>query len=244
MPDPAPGDPRDTRARLLDAAEQLFADRGFSAVSIRDIAGAAAVNVAAVNYHFHGKQSLYHEVLRRVATGKRERYLAAIRRAAAGPEAGLEDVVAGFYRIHFEDTLKTPQGGNFVKLLVREMHHGSLEGARILQDILMPMWAEMTELTLQHLPGVAAELAPWIAGSLHGQLVHFTMRWHQAHGHPGCEAAAGAFRTVFPPLADDVDTYIDAAVAHITRFSVAGIRAVAASPAPGAVAGRSPEDLT
>ncbi len=234
--------PRDTRARLLDAAEPLFACRGFAAVSIRDIAAAAAVNVAAVNYHFHGKQSLYHEVLRRVATGKRERYLAAIRRAAAPPGAGLEDVVAAFYRIHFEDTLKTPAGGNFVKLLVREMHHGSPEGARILQEILTPMWAEMTELTLRHVPGIPPDLAPWIAGSLHGQLVHFTMRWHKAHDLPECEPAAGAFRTVFPPLAEDVDTYIAAAVDHITRFSVAGIRAMAA--AAGTLAAPSLEDPT
>jgi AcrR family transcriptional regulator len=42
----------DTKTRLLGAAERLFSDRGFKAVSHRHIAVAAAVNLAAVNYHF------------------------------------------------------------------------------------------------------------------------------------------------------------------------------------------------
>jgi len=227
--DPTPAG-RDTRERLLDAAEQLFADRGFAAVSVRDIAAAADVNVAAVNYHFHGKESLYHEVLRQVIAAKRDRYLAGVRAAAAAPGAGLPEVVAGFYRTHFEDTLKTVRGGNFVKLLVRELHHGGEGSARILEEQLLPMWAEVASLVMRHLPGASPELAPWIAGSLHGQLVHFTMRWHQIHPCAGPDrGAAEAIRALFPPLADDVDTYIDRAVDHITCFSVAGIKAVAAA---------------
>jgi AcrR family transcriptional regulator len=45
----------DTKTRLLDAAGRLFSDRGFEAVPHRDIAVAAAVNLAAVNYHFGSK---------------------------------------------------------------------------------------------------------------------------------------------------------------------------------------------
>jgi hypothetical protein len=39
---------------------------------------------------------------------------------------------------------------------------------------------------------------------------------------------ADTFRALFPPLAGDIDSYIDLAVDHITRFSVAGILAVLA----------------
>lgn len=55
---------KDTRARLLDAAAQLFGARGFAAVSIREIAQEAGVNLAAVNYHFSSKENLWQEALR------------------------------------------------------------------------------------------------------------------------------------------------------------------------------------
>ncbi len=48
----------DTAAAILDAAERLFGERGFAAVSVRDITAAAGANVAAVNYHFGSKEAL------------------------------------------------------------------------------------------------------------------------------------------------------------------------------------------
>ena len=53
----------ETRERLLDAAETLFADRGFKNVTVREICLAARANVAAINYHFGDKLGLYREVL-------------------------------------------------------------------------------------------------------------------------------------------------------------------------------------
>jgi len=53
-----------TREQILGAAENLFAEKGFSNTSIRDITEKADCNLAAVNYHFHGKENLYIEVFR------------------------------------------------------------------------------------------------------------------------------------------------------------------------------------
>ena len=52
-----------TRARILLSAEALFAERGFEVVSLREITGAAGVNVAAVNYHFGSKDKLIDAVV-------------------------------------------------------------------------------------------------------------------------------------------------------------------------------------
>ena len=58
------GHDKETRERLLSTAERLFAERGFSKVTIREICRSAHANVAAVNYHFSGKKGLYDEVVR------------------------------------------------------------------------------------------------------------------------------------------------------------------------------------
>jgi TetR/AcrR family transcriptional regulator, regulator of cefoperazone and chloramphenicol sensitivity len=61
-------DPRaaETRARILETSLRLFAEHGFKGVSVRDISAAAAVNVAAVSYHFGSKQGLYRTIFETV----------------------------------------------------------------------------------------------------------------------------------------------------------------------------------
>ena len=54
-----------TKERILDAAEELFAERGFDGTSLRAITSGAGVNLAAVNYHFRSKNDLIHEVFSR-----------------------------------------------------------------------------------------------------------------------------------------------------------------------------------
>jgi AcrR family transcriptional regulator len=55
----------ETVERILDAAEQLFAEKGFSETSLRLITSKAAVNLAAVNYHFGSKKALIQAVFSR-----------------------------------------------------------------------------------------------------------------------------------------------------------------------------------
>ena len=53
-----------TRQRILKAAVELFAERGYEGASVRAIVTKARVNQAAINYHFNGKDGLYLEVLK------------------------------------------------------------------------------------------------------------------------------------------------------------------------------------
>jgi len=54
---------RSTRKRLIEAAGQLLAEKGFKETTVRDICEQAGANVAAVNYHFGDKEKLYEEVV-------------------------------------------------------------------------------------------------------------------------------------------------------------------------------------
>ena len=54
-----------TREKILDAAEELFAERGYHGVSIREIVGRAGVDLALVHYYFGPKDALFREVIER-----------------------------------------------------------------------------------------------------------------------------------------------------------------------------------
>jgi AcrR family transcriptional regulator len=60
-----PDEEQRTRERILSTAERLFAERGFNGVSVRELAGAARVNIALIGYHFSSKEGLLSEVYRR-----------------------------------------------------------------------------------------------------------------------------------------------------------------------------------
>jgi AcrR family transcriptional regulator len=63
-------DPRPTRDQILDAAERLFAQRGFSGVSMRDIVAETDLrNQASLYHHFRNKKALYEAVLQRGLDG-------------------------------------------------------------------------------------------------------------------------------------------------------------------------------
>jgi AcrR family transcriptional regulator len=98
-PAPAPvGD--ETRTRILDAAERLFAERGIEAVSVRSILAAAGVNVALAHYHFGSREGLIAELLRvRVAPLMAELSRAIEEADARGPEATLEDVLRAYFAL-------------------------------------------------------------------------------------------------------------------------------------------------
>ncbi len=55
----------DTKQRILDSAERLFAEHGVDATSLRSIIEDARVNLAAIHYHYHSKQDLLDAVLMR-----------------------------------------------------------------------------------------------------------------------------------------------------------------------------------
>ncbi|MFW6334288.1 MAG: TetR/AcrR family transcriptional regulator, partial [Desulfosalsimonas sp.] len=75
-----------TRQRVLDHAEKLFAEKGFTGVSIREITAMADCNLAAVNYHFGGKKKLYLAVFRERWAKRGGRIRLAFMRALEGNE--------------------------------------------------------------------------------------------------------------------------------------------------------------
>jgi AcrR family transcriptional regulator len=84
-----------TRTAILNAAERLYAERGFGDVTLRDIVAAADVNLAAVNYHFGSKDELIAElfVSRSLATNRERLNQLKMAEAAGDGRASIESVL-------------------------------------------------------------------------------------------------------------------------------------------------------
>lgn len=93
----------DTKQRLLDAAERLFAERGFEGTSMRAVTQAAGVAVSAANYHFGSKLSLLGETLRRRIRPFNQRRLELLDSLEAGAaQPGVEQILDAYFRPPFE----------------------------------------------------------------------------------------------------------------------------------------------
>ncbi len=120
----------DTRTRLLDAAEELFAEHGIEASSMRMITAAAAANLAAVNYHFGSKNALISEVFaRRISPLNRERLArieAAIESSGSQP-VPVEALVEALVGPAIEAMDDSERGPALVRLLGRAHSEPSAE---------------------------------------------------------------------------------------------------------------------
>lgn len=117
--------PSETKDRILDVAERLFADRGYPATSLRDITAEAGVNLASVNYHFGTKEALLAALLeRRFAPTNRRRLelLDALEAKAGGGRPRIEDVLRAFLAPPFERQQEWGEGGRTFLRLVGRLH--------------------------------------------------------------------------------------------------------------------------
>ncbi len=133
-----------SRDAILDAAERLFAERGYDATSLTEVGAAAGVSRGTPGYFFGSKAELYRAVLERAFTEVREAVRAGRARALASSQAP-EAILAGAVSDYFDFLAARP---NFIRLIEREALSGAmqLEGAGHLsagQEALAAISAEL-----------------------------------------------------------------------------------------------------
>lgn len=113
--------PPDTRTQLLDAAERLFAERGFRGTSVRAITDLAGANLAAVGYHFGSKAELLTAVVRRVIEPITAAQGAGLDRLLARtPDPPVAELVEAFAGPLFDEMPAGDEGGaRTSRLIVR-----------------------------------------------------------------------------------------------------------------------------
>lgn len=127
--------PSSTKARILGAAEEVFATKGFAGASTREIAAKANVNISSLHYHWESKETLYFAVFENIY----DRILDLVRRAMP-EEAGqpatqsvVDEAVGGIFDYYADHP-------NVPKLLVRRLLENEESHVDIERDILQPAW--------------------------------------------------------------------------------------------------------
>jgi AcrR family transcriptional regulator len=211
----------DTRRRLLAAASELFAERGFHGTKVRDIAARAGVNLAAGNYHYGSKKALYLEVLRAQFAETR----AMLKRRGAATSARKLDqlsrgAVIALLRTRARvmlDLLLGPPAGVQGTLMLREMTDPSEALPVIVEEFIRPMKQEIEEIVAHLAPGLSARQVERCAFSVVGQALFYrftmpaTLRMWGLRDYP---------RGLTRQLAE-----------HITEFSLGGLERLAGQKA-------------
>jgi AcrR family transcriptional regulator len=122
----------------MDVAEQLFAERGLEAVSLRTVNGEAGYSVAALHYHFGTREGLVQALLTRSQPPmleRRERMLAALRASREPPP--LERIVEALVMPLAQSVLEDPErGSRAMRFLARLYFDHSPHMATVLDDSL------------------------------------------------------------------------------------------------------------
>ena len=209
---PRPYSPAETRSRILDAAENLFASNGLDAVSIRDITGVAGVNLGAVNYHFGSRRDLVAAVFdRRMAplTAERLAALGALEQAAGKKAAALEDVLEAFFLPAIRMSLGPERDGAvFGRLMARCMLEPNPMLETLLRGHVEPVIRRFDAALIRTLPRLRPADVFWRMHLLIGGL-HHSLLMH------GRKLPAGKFPRM------DVDTYTK----RFVVFAAAAFRA-------------------
>jgi AcrR family transcriptional regulator len=155
----------DTRLRILDAAEVLFTEQGFEATTMRQITGAAAVNLAAVNYHFGSKDALIREVFSRRLTWLNQERLQELDRLeakAGGMPLKPSQILEVFFGVALKMAADTEGGGRtFMRLLGRTYTKPSEFVRGFLAEEYAAVIARFRAALIKALPGVPGEEILW-----------------------------------------------------------------------------------
>jgi AcrR family transcriptional regulator len=166
-----------TKDRLVAAAASLFAERGFHATSVRDIARRAGANIASGHYHYGSKKALYLEVLREQFRSVQSELR---KRGASRPPEELShlsheqivEVLRSRIRTML-DLLIGPSPSLHATLMQREMCDPSEALPVIVAEFIVPMTREMGEIISHLFPRLAESEVESCVRSIAGQVLFY-----------------------------------------------------------------------
>lgn len=160
----------DTRQRLLDAAGIIFAEKGYAAAGVREICEKAGANIAAVNYHFGDKRSLYVSAVRHAQCCWDEDQPTIVWPEDMPPITRLREYI----RTMIERRLSSKRPHWHMELMLRELARPTEACQAVVDDYIRPM-ADNLRSILKDLIGnnVPEERESLIGFSIVGQVLFY-----------------------------------------------------------------------
>jgi len=192
LPDPSARP--DRKAAILLAAEKLFAQYGYHAVSIRQIAAEADVPPALIGYYYGAKQELFHAIFTHWLPAIAER-LALLHAALHGPQPPtVHDVVQAFVEPVLQLRAST-EGEYYAMLVARELVYRTPDTDRVLAEMFDPMAHAFIDALHQLRPAWPRARAAWayqfaMGARLHHLVDYRVQRLSQGENLPNDAAAA------------------------------------------------------
>jgi AcrR family transcriptional regulator len=207
--------PADTRARIIAAALQVFAARGFDAATVKEITDVAGANVASVNYYFRSKDDLLVHVLETSLRAVNEARLAAIERWEKD-RSSREDRVLTLARAFVTPMVLLGRDPTGARALVRLMLQVRAIPRPLLNEVVAqhfdPVHERFIRAYRKLLPDLAAEEVIWRYDFARGAMMQILADLDPALRLP--------VRPGWPADADDT-TIIE----RLAAFTAAGFRA-------------------
>ncbi|MBK7206415.1 MAG: TetR family transcriptional regulator [Thermomonas sp.] len=198
-----------TKDRILHAAEELFAQHGFAATSLRQVTSLADVNIAAVNYHFGSKENLVNEVFRRRMDDMSAERLKALRLAVDSHPGELEPILAAFVEPALAMAQDRHGGGAFIRVIARAYAESNDSLRKFLSDQYGHVLREFAKALSGCLPGLGKEALYWRLDFLSGALTY----------------AMADFGLIKRPSGVSEATHRTRAAKALIRFAAAGFKA-------------------
>jgi len=166
----------DTKSKILDVAEELFAEHGLDRVSIRDITEAAGVNIAAVNYHFGGKDELISAVFeRRIKPLNDARIQALESLQNNGKPAKVEKILEAFIRPALACCNEAESEKAFGRLFGRCLAETRPDVEALLRRQFEPLVERLDAALLKALPHLSRNEIFWRMKFTFGALHHWML---------------------------------------------------------------------
>lgn len=164
---------RTTKDKIMDAAEKLFARRGFHGASLREITAAAGVDLALVNYHFGSKKQLLGAIIERrgeTLNAERLQRLAAVRLSAAPAAPSTEAVVGAFLDPILDRLAHAGPGWHSYFSLIAYVNNSPEWGRKLMGKTFDGVVREFIRAVMESLPGASPEDIFWGYNFLTGAL--------------------------------------------------------------------------